>query len=300
MSGNTASSRSVTLAGEGLPREAISSRMLGALYARQLITELPSAANMRDDGEAGRDSSNVVNAVKRLFFNIIDLSRTDSFFEIGCHGAEASQHFVSGGGMRRAYAFEAIPAVYEKAVQACRGKPIDLFNLAIGAHDGEAIFYVPREERLKIWGSMKRRVDVDVPADEIVTAMAALDTVAARLDLAAAGRSAAIWMDVEGAALEVLQGATNFVSQSVTAIYLEMYDKAFYGGSSNALEIYALLIDLGFVPTARDNQFPGAYNMLAIHESVYEAHHERIAQFHIDARKLRQSARPTVAITTPE
>lgn len=268
----------------------ISSGALAALYAKQLILELPTVANMRDPGEDGRDAAHLVNALRRLFFDTLDQTQSTVFVEIGCHHAEASRQFVEGRDGRRAFAFEAIPAIFEEALDLCRDLPIQLFNLAVGSRDGETIFHVPREDRLKVWGSTRKRTDVQVPTDQIVVEMARLDTLADRLDMTVSGRAAALWMDVEGAVLDILRGGASFLRSSVSVLYVEMYERAFFESRLDTLDIYELLIEAGFIPVARDNQFPGAYNLVAVHQNVYRHCYELIASHHIKTRKIGLAA----------
>lgn len=234
-----------------------------ALYARQLWSELPSKATTHAGDENRKQAAMRVRRVRSIFFALA--AGADDLIEIGAHHAEASVRFVQDHTGRRAFAYEANPAVCAEAAKMHEGKPIHFFNVALGEQDGSASFFVPVAEHLKIWASLKQRNIKPVEQVEITVPMQTLETAMAQ---AGAGRSA-IWIDVEGAQLEIFRAGKDFLETSVDAIYVELYDKKMFENSATSIEVLAFLIDRGFVPVARDNQFPNAYNLVAVHRRVY-------------------------------
>ncbi|MGL6210472.1 MAG: FkbM family methyltransferase [Paracoccaceae bacterium] len=244
-----------------------------ALFARQLYAELPTNATMRSTGDDRKLAAVRVRRLRELFFALA--SGADDLIEIGAHHAEASARFVTDRPGRRAFAYEANPEVCAEAVAIHADKPIRFFNVALGDHDGTASFFVPVDARLKVWASLKQRQQRAVEQVEITVPMQTLD---AAMAAAGAGRSA-IWIDVEGAQLDVFSQGKTFLETSVDAIYVELYDKKMFAGAANSVEVLAFLIERGFVPVARDNQFPGAYNLVAVSARIYADNLEAIMAF---------------------
>jgi FkbM family methyltransferase len=236
---------------------------------RQLLSELGSAATMRSGGDAGQRSAHRVNAVRELYYKVLVELRISKHLEIGSMHADASRRFMQANPLGKAIAYEAAPRNYEKALAKPCPSGMRIVNSAIGSMSGTASFFVPNDDTFEQWGSLRRRLVQPVDVTEIAVPMVTLEEAAEDFRLAGGKRDLAIWMDVEGAALEVLESGLKTLGTHVSALYLELCDDHIYENGGNALEVLELLISLGFVPVARDNQFKGAWNILLLHESSY-------------------------------
>src|SRR5665213_1914222 len=99
---------------------------------------------------------------------------------------------------------------------------MELHNEAIGARQGEAKFYLPEEQRLHVWGSTRpRRSSHSVK--ETTVSMKTLEDVGAQIG-AGNSRNVAMWIDVEGAALEVINSGLPFLENRVCVVFVEIYD----------------------------------------------------------------------------
>lgn len=243
-----------------------------ALFARQLYSEIPTKAST-DPNSARRQRRRRVNRLRDLFFMLSD--GADDLIEIGAHHAEASVRFVTDRPGRRAFAYEANPEICAQAAAMHAGKPIEFLNVALGDRDGTASFFVPVEARYKEWASLKQRRQSPVEQVEITVPMQTLDSAMT----AAGARRSSIWIDVEGAQLDVFSHGRAFLQTSVDAIYTELYDKRMFEGCASSVEVLAFLLDHDFVPVARDNQFPDAYNLVAVNARVYGEQLEAIMAF---------------------
>lgn len=256
---------------------------LAASFMRQLISEMPTTANMRGPGPANRAASLLVRRLRNLFFALIDECGASELLEIGSHDAEASVKFVESRAGRRAFAFEPIPEICERAAAEHEGKAIDFLRVALGRADGRVSFYVPRSEAAKTWGTMKKRADRDIGYEEIDAEMWTLATAGSRLGLDDERRSAVIWMDVEGAQLDVIEGGMDFIARKVAVIYTELYDNHVFNDAGTSVAVIDRLLQCGFIPVARDNQFAKGYNLIAVHREVYDACLETITRFLMDS-----------------
>jgi FkbM family methyltransferase len=224
---------------------------------------------MRSGGDAGQRSAHRVNAVRELYYKVLVELRISKHLEIGSMHADASRRFMQANPLGKAIAYEAAPRNYEKALAKPCPSGMRIVNSAIGSMSGTASFFVPNDDTFEQWGSLRRRLVQPVDVTEIAVPMVTLEEAAEDFRLAAGKRDLAIWMDVEGAALEVLESGLKTLGTHVSALYLELCDDHIYENGGNALEVLELLISLGFVPVARDNQFKGAWNILLLHESSY-------------------------------
>lgn len=256
---------------------------LAASFMRQLISEMPTTANIRVAGTANRAAAQLVTRLRNLFFALIDEWNVSELLEIGSHDAEASVKFVGSRAGRRAFAFEPIPAICERAAKDHADKAIDFLQVALGRTDGRVSFYVPRDARAKTWGTFKKRSDRDIGYDEIDAEMWTLETAAARVGLEDGRRSAAIWMDVEGAQLDVVEGGMDFIARKVAIIYTELYDNHVFNDAGSSIAVIERLLACDFIPVARDNQFAKGYNLVAVHREVYDTCLETITRFLMDA-----------------
>jgi FkbM family methyltransferase len=262
---------------------------MAALWWRQLLSELGSSADTGAPGLPGQAAKARHKAVTDLFFELLKQLPIDCLIEVGAHYAEASKRFVASKPHARAVAYEAAPEIYERAV--ARGLPdrVTMYNCAVGAEPGAAKLFLPRDQNYQVWASTrKRKFGVDV--QEIVVPLVSLD-IAARTIVATEGnRDLAVWIDVEGAALDVLRGGEDLLKRRVALTYIEVNDFSTYEGSATSLDIIALLLGHGFIPIARDNEYHDAWNLLAVHEDAYQAAREVIAAWFY--------ASPGSAITT--
>jgi FkbM family methyltransferase len=205
-------------------------------------------------------------------------SPTTCLIEVGAHNAETSKAFVSKKPNGRAVAYEAVPEVYERVVANGLPERLTMHNLAVGAEAGVAKFRVPVEDRLKVWASTRKRVGSH-EVREIVVPMITLDEAGSGVAKVQAGRDLALWIDVEGCALDVLRGGKNLLERRVGIAFVEVNDISAYEGGATSLDIISLFLKSGFVPVARDNQYGDAWNLLAVHEDCYFEARETIARW---------------------
>jgi FkbM family methyltransferase len=242
----------------------------------QLWLGLRSSATIASSGDAAKVTAGRVNALRELFFALTADMAVTNLLEIGAMHAECSRRFVKTPG-HRAIAYEAAARNYNKALADPLPNGLDLINCAIGGKRGEVSFFLPIDERAEQWGSLRKRLERAVPVEEFKVPMITLDEAAVHFVRTQSIRDLALWIDVEGAALEVLASGPKSLQNHVGVIYVELNDRNVYEDGGTSLQVLELMLKSGFIPVARDNQFPGAWNLLLVHETGYPSVHGRIA-----------------------
>jgi FkbM family methyltransferase len=241
---------------------------------------------MRDPGEGGVAAAHRVNAVRQLYFGLIDQLDVVTLLEIGAHEAETSVAFVAGDPeRRRAHAYEASPRVFERTADLIADSGVVLHNKAVGAEAGTARFHMPRDERLAIWSSMKARADMG-PADEVEVEVVTLDQAAAEAGCLGRGRRTALWIDVEGAEADVVAGGSATLSEATAVAYIELNDEPRHEGGVMSVTVIERLLEHGLLPIARDAQFPGVYNVLFLHADLLEAATPLLSTFLLSQKRI--------------
>jgi len=265
-----------------------------ALWWRMLYSELESSAVMRTPGIAGKRAARRVGSVRELFFSLAAELPITSLIEIGAKDAETSRRFVESKPSGSAVAYEAAPSTYQKTLACGLPERMELVNVAIGAKSGNIPFFLPLDERASAWGSTRKRRMQEVPVTELTVPMITLEEAGRRASSGRLGRDTALWLDVEGATMEVLSSGTEFIKGRVGCIYMEVYDVDVYEGSGDVLQIIQLMLDSGFIPVARDNQFELAWNLLVVHQDAYYAAQKTISTWLYKERRSAVESGPPV------
>jgi FkbM family methyltransferase len=265
-------------------------RQLAALWWRQLFSELGTPADTGAPGLPGQIAKARHKAVTDLFFDLLTRAPIDCLIEVGAHYAETSKRFVASRPGARAVAYEAAPDIYERAIGQGLPDRVTMYNCAVGAEPGTATLFLPRDQNLQVWASTRRRAG-DVDVQEIVVPMVSLDIAGRAMAGTGAERDLAIWIDVEGTALDVLRGGEDLFRRRIAVAYMEINDISTYDGAATSHDIIALLLKLGFIPVARDNEYHDAWNLLAVHEDTYHAARETIAAWFYTAPGSAVSSR---------
>jgi FkbM family methyltransferase len=253
-------------------------RQLAALWWRQLFSELGTSAHTGSGGPLGQLANDRHRAVTDLFFTLLLELPTDCLIEVGAHDAEASKRFVGAKQNARAFAYEAAPETFERVVGQGLPERLRMYNCAIGAQSGPVKFFVPRERRLAVWASTRKRAG-NVDVQELMVPMVSLDEAGRSIVPTSHNRDLGIWIDVEGSALDVLSSGECLLKHRVAIAYIEVNDISAYDGAATSLDVISLLLKHGFIPVARDNQFGDAWNLLAVHEDACDLARESIAKW---------------------
>jgi FkbM family methyltransferase len=194
----------------------------------------------------------VVNS-EFLFRALSNVFRASLVLDVGSYDGTNALRFCRHE--RRVVALEANPANAGLLASnpAVTSAGIDVRHCAAWKEDGTVSFNVVEVPEPDDWhrkiSSTRPRNDSGFPTKEVTVEARRLDTFVAELD-AGPPESIALWIDVEGAAYEVLQGIEQ-IAERVCAIHVEVELQQFWEAQKLWPDVRALMRDAGFVAVAR-------------------------------------------------
>lgn len=219
--------------------------------------------------------------------------------ECGAHAAEASLSFISLSASNKAVALEANPFVGVLYAPIVQNASLSYIFLAAGECLGVAELHLPKNTR-RAWGStgkasLKSRVsgphqEAMYGANSISIGQTTVDAIT-HSHLTEA--DFAIWIDVEGAAREVLLGMTEALkNRSVAVMLLEVETHNFWSDAALASEIDSFLRKHGMVLVAMDAQYwPGQCNAIYVRKGDLQAVEHLVQKFWTNFSNLVISTR---------
>ena len=197
----------------------------------------------------------ITEALEAMLGRVIQLAAPDLFVEIGAFEASFSRR------MRRAFpdatviAYEANPRVFDRFGAEARAVGVDYRHAALSDRDGSITFNVMEVisgrdmPALNRMGSIKPIAMPDSRSIEVTVRAARLDSELGET----AGERACLWVDVEGAAGDVLRGAQRALART-DVLYCEVESGEVWQEQALAPEVIGLAEAAGFVLVARDCQ----------------------------------------------
>ena len=227
-----------------------------------------------------------------------------TFIECGAHEAAMSRRFVRSGSGRRAFAIEANPYTFERMTARAAKRGVVAICEGLGSEAGTARLWIPAPDETHTRPTaphssfmlMQERanqhyVTVDVP-------MTTLDLVAERFEIQG---EVAIWMDVEGVALDVIRGGARVFAEQAALVFLEVESEPFWEGQPLVNDVEAELRAAGLAPIARDFERSYQYNAIYARrvtremDEVIQAFEARLLRpvrpGHVVARRARRRLR---------
>lgn len=239
-----------------------------ATLADYFLLQLAQQASLYDlTFMSGRSVSR--EQVERLFFRMLEELPVTTTLELGAHEGTFSRTVKEKFPERTARAYEANPQVYAHFFLEgdLERSGVEYIHTAVGAKNGSAAFHIydrldgkdePRDSRRQ---SLLQRTDTqDAHYTTVWVPLARLDSLCARDEASA---RYALWIDVEGASAQVLDGAAATLEKTLL-LYIEMESRPKFAGQSIDRDILARLLEADFLPVARDFQFRHQYNMLFV------------------------------------
>lgn len=191
----------------------------------------------------------VTGDLAETFGEIVRQLSPDLVLEIGAHGAQFSRQAKADLPDARVVAFEANPEVFARQRPGVDAAGVEFVQKCVAAEERSFEFHVPMAQRLRTtMGSLRR----DTRSAEHVT----FSVEGVRLDtfLGADRHSRNVmWIDVEGAIGDVLDGAPETLAACV-ALYAEVEVAPRWAGQRLDGEVIGQLAALDFVPVLRDVQ----------------------------------------------
>lgn len=245
-------------------------RDAGAVWQALSALNLASAAAPGPEGH---------HRLRDLFLEVVRRLRPRVACDIGANDGSAALAMRQASPGTAVHAFEANPEIHALHAERLAGAGVAWHGLALGREDGETTIYVPRTlsrayvegrivearitEPLDTGKSSLRRRNEDATYAEFRVPVRRLDRFFAA-ELRRRETDFALWIDVEGAADQVIDGATKVLARAC-CLLVEVEGHAFWSGQPKADSIVLMLMRRGFVPIARDREYGDAqFNVLFV------------------------------------
>jgi FkbM family methyltransferase len=243
-----------------------------------------------DDPPARRRCTDLLT---ELFLDLVVLAEPEVFVEAGAHEAWASMQIRARLPACRVVAYEANPFVFDAMAgvhdyaglgvdyrhQALADGPDEVTFQVVGAADG---LVAPRYHGFSSMNTRHHDDEQGVVYDPVIVAATTLDAVCSEPP-----GSAALWVDVEGAARQVLLGGPAFLGRC-DVVKIEVEDYAFWRDQWLVADVLAELHRHGLYPLARDVEYDLQYNMVLVSERLLGQSrcHDRMTEFKVDLAGL--------------
>lgn len=208
------------------------------------------------------DRKRSTDDLERLFFRIVRELSPDLFIEAGAKNGSTSRRARRYLPEALITAFEANPMNFARYSPNFESHPdrISYLHQALSDADGEVTFnvrIVDGRPAADGQGSLLTSENSSSP-HKVVTVPAV------RLDSHFSADSfdrCAVWMDVEGASKQVLEGGSGILDK-IDALFIEVEDRVMWDGQWLGKDVMAFLLQYDLVPFARDYQSRYQYNVL--------------------------------------
>jgi len=185
--------------------------------------------------------------------------------DVGSMDATESLRFRHLCPSARVIAFEANPHNYARILldPQVKAAGIEVVHAAATNMEGEAIFHVLEPTADKAWAKgasslRKSASGAGVPTREVTVPALRLDGY-----LSGVAGHIVLWIDVEGAAAEVVEGLAG-IADRVAAIHIEVEHGEFWEGQETAGAVLARLRAMGFRAVASVADWSGQDNVILI------------------------------------
>lgn len=202
------------------------------------------------------------------FFRFVSLLSIDTLVECGANAAETSIHFIKNFN-GQAIAIEANPLTFQDRTSKSSLHGVIPICVALSDSKGITTLKVPTDGNLIFDGASslsERNDDLDYKKYEIQ--QSTLDIVLEE-NLSKNFSHMALWVDVEGRALEVLKGAQATISSGqIALIYVEVETFEFWEKQKLAPDVDDFLQKNNFTPVIRDMQSINQFNLLYVRDDL--------------------------------
>jgi FkbM family methyltransferase len=238
--------------------------------------------NAQPSGPIGRSS---YDALVNSFWNLIQAVQPKYFFDIGANDASTARRIKQLLPLCEVWAFEANPKIHAKFLPPAAAAGVRYVNLAVSSSTGQVTLYMPRTyTKALINGEVVNRPAAVEPEDtgrssvlkrneeatyeEFTVPSVTLDHLFEVRGLVDEKRDAVLWVDVEGAAFEVLSAAGSALKKAAL-LFVEAENHPFWTGQKDCADVARVLLEAGFIPLERDREYGDKqFNTLFVHQSL--------------------------------
>ena len=241
--------------------------------------------NLRSDGIAGAAGH---SRLVREFFTVLErIGAPTLFCDVGANDGSTGMHAKRIFPTARVLSLEANPHIQRVHAERLGKAGVESLNIAACSSTAAVTIYIPRtlsrayvngeivsavvHEPSETGKSSLLRRDEEAVYEEVRVPGSRLDDLLRGTLAEMDGRRAALWIDVEGAALDVLLGSPELLERT-SALLIETENFQFWTGQKNSGEVARLLIAKGFLPVSRDHEYSDKqFNTLFVHGSFIDA-----------------------------
>lgn len=190
--------------------------------------------------------------------------------EIGAHEGSFSVNIKKQKPTTECHAYEANPFVFKKYQTKLNDLGIKYHNLAISNINNEIILNIPISRnnsslrQINPISSIFKREEDSFKYKEITVTSKTIEKLYLKDN-----RQKSLWIDVEGAQMEVLSPIKN-VWSTISTVYIEIEKSKVWMNEYEKHEIHSLLANKGFIEIMRDNIADLQYNAVYVHKSLVE------------------------------
>lgn len=200
--------------------------------------------------------------IDESFFKISSGCGVTGLLECGAHEASASINFMRAGG-RRAVAIEANPITYKIKTKLAEQHGVISFNCGVGKEVGEIDFFTPQHDQIAGNASFLKKPNVIY--ESIKVSVDTIDNIFHKHF--EPDEVLALWIDVEGLALDVLTGGDSLLkSDNCGVIKVEVENISFWENQSLVRDVDNYLTSFGYKAILRDIEYNGQYNLIYVKE----------------------------------
>jgi FkbM family methyltransferase len=236
------------------------------------LTDLRSIAShfeLSDPAERSRSTT----ALMALYFDLLMEIRPTVTVEIGAFDASFSLEMKRRLPEVHAVAFEANPYNFAVCNAGALEASVEYLHMAVADVDGAITFNViagqgdQRFPQVKGNDSLLQRNVANVEYEQVTVPATTANRFFSQPRFLDSRFS--MWIDVEGAAGKVLQGATE-VFDRTQSLLIEVEEMQFWTDQWLCRQVDAFLERHGFVPVARDFEYDYQYNVLYVKQPVMD------------------------------
>lgn len=221
------------------------------------------------DLRSDRVKSNVL--LVEYFFHLVEKIQPQCSFELGAFTADFSRKIKQQLPSTKIYAFEANPHNYQYVLANFELEGITYINKALWNENKTLAFNLQTkingQNVNKVVGnnSVLERHAINFECEVVDVEGITLSSFINENNLK--NKSSVLWIDVEGASKEVLNGCVD-VLDDVKLIFIEVEEVRFWKKQWLESDVNAFLKDAGFTLIARDGEYPKQYNQIYIKNSL--------------------------------
>jgi FkbM family methyltransferase len=236
------------------------------------LAELRSTAahfNLADPTERHRSTQRLMD----LYFDLLMEIRPSVTVEIGAFDASFSLEMKRRLPEVHAVAFEANPYNFAVCSAKALEAGVEYLHTAVADMDGTLTFNViagqgdQRFPQVKGNDSLLQRNVANVDYEQVIVPATTANRFFGQPRFLDSRMS--LWIDVEGAAGKVLQGATEVFGRT-QSLLIEVEEIQFWTDQWLSRSVDAFLEQYGFVPVARDFEYEYQYNILYVRQQVLD------------------------------